>query len=213
MKKDTEISLFLWVKYRLIHEVQTGERLNESVSIGLCTYGCWFEHQSWLVQCQQIGYQTVACERWTLTQRQKKNNHTDKTSRMTSLFVWIISCIRNVSVLSSPGNWYRIWKSATQTPTSEQEGLKVSGRVCLSVCVNWMSLKHSHVSSKPHTAALLSFPKHVLVSVFSLVSAVSFRREEERWVEGAGRMSLQLDSNSILSIQFFSFNLLDYTAK
>ena len=44
-----------------------------------------------------------------------------------------------------------------------------------------------HVSSKPHTAALLSFPKHVLVSVFSLVSAVSFHRKEERWVEGGGK--------------------------
>lgn len=55
---------------------------------------------------------------------------------------------------SSPGSWDGVWKPATQTPASEQKGFKVSE--CVSVCLKWMSVIHSHGSSKPHIAALLS---------------------------------------------------------
>lgn len=182
------------------------------MSIGLCTFDCWFEHQSQLVQCQQNDKlsETTLWKMNVDPETERNPPETKPDACPLCLCFSNASSVISEPSLSSPGNWDGVWKSESQTPTSEQEGLKVSERVCVcmyenerekKMCVNWMSLIHSHRSSKPHSAALLSFRKHDLVTALCQQfqgeepSCRQYRYLEKRghgWRKGT--QLLQLDS-------------------
>lgn len=120
-------------------------------------FHCSFKHCS-SVAAKMRSCQRVTFQRWTLTQRHKAADHADSTQPHDPSL-----CLTNsVSVTcetslppSSSGNRDRVWKSPSQTPTSEQGGVEVSEPVCV-IVKRWSRL-HSRCSSKSHTATLFLF--------------------------------------------------------
>lgn len=174
-KTERRIGLFLWLSYGEEGGRFQDKRIEMCRSIDLCNLTATDHFNG-----NRICYQSGACERWTLTHRQKKKTcHIDKTSRRTSLCVWVIvqhiwlvcvsSFVRKLRqsmeiCLSNTNQWQR-------RPQSEWARLSI----CL--CVWTGSAEHIHTAHL-NFSLLPYFLFLDWVSIFSLMSAAAFWTED-----------------------------------